>query len=126
MSETTEVRDKLRNTPAVTAVVGTYEGAPAIFGRPVAPDGYDEDIITMYLSVPTQGGLEYGNFGITVNNYSNDYARAQNMQKVVFDTLNRRSGDNDAFFLCSKLPIIPSGSTGDDYNAPVEVLVRRR
>jgi len=126
MDGLTEVKAKLLDTVAVVSSVGTYKTKPAIYGRPVAPDKFPDKSITMYNSLPINGGLEYNEFGITVNCFAKKWNDVKTIQHEVFTSLNRKAGDNDAFFLCSKQQVIPAPGTAEDYNAPVEVLVRIR
>jgi hypothetical protein len=121
-----EMQAKLKADPAVTALVGTYLSKPAIYSVPLTPEKYTGDAISMYLSAPTDGGLEYGSYRNTVNCWTTDYSKSENLQAAVFDSLNRSLEGSDTFFVCSKLQVIPPQQLGGDYNAPVEVLVRTR
>ena len=126
MEGRTELRAKLIADSAVTALVGTYKGSPAIFDAPLTPDKYDDAAISMYLTSPTDGGETLGIFSNTVNCWATSYTVAENMQDAAFEALNRRMEGSDTFFKCSKQVIIPPQNTGGDYNAPLEVLVRQR
>jgi hypothetical protein len=126
MEGRTEIYNVLSVDTNVTDKIGTYSSKPAIFTSPVVPASYKKNAISMYLTVPTNGGLEYGNYSNTVNNFAKSYNEAEDMQKAVYDSLNRASEGSDTFFLCAKQIVISPSDTGGDYNAPVEVLVRQR
>jgi hypothetical protein len=123
MDGRTEIRAKLLLDPSVTDLVGEYESLPAIFDSPLVPEKYLDPAISMYLTTPVDGGLNYGSYNNTVNCFSKTYKEAQSIQDAVYQALNRKSYDG-SFFRCSKQVIIPPQETGGDYNAPVEVLVR--
>ena len=122
----TEVKAMLLATPAVVSSVGTYSSKPAIYGKPVVPQKYSGKAISMYLSAATNGGLDILENTITVNCYGSTYNNTITIQDEVYTALNRESYESDTFFRCSKLPVLPASQTADDYNAPVEVLVRKR
>ncbi len=126
MNGLTEVKAKLLADSAVVASTGTYLTKPAIYGQPLAPNKYEGKAITMYNSLPINGGLNYGSYGITVNNFGKKYSDVSTMQEAVFDALNRHAEGEATFFRCTKLQIISPRETGGDYNAPVEVLTRQR
>ena len=126
MDGRTEIRAKLLTDTAVTTQLGTYDSVAAIFDAPVAPDQYTDNCLTMYLTAPTNGGLDIGIYQNTVNCYAKTYQEAESIQDSVYSSLNRHSEGSDTFFGCSKQVIIESGQTGSDYNAPVEVTVKQR
>jgi len=126
MDGRTEVKAKLLADSTVVASVGTYLTKPAIYGQFLVPPKYTGKAISMYNAVPTNGGLELSTYGVTVNCYAKKYSDVETIAEAVFDALNRHSGTNESFFVCSKLPVIPPNETGEDYNSPVEVLVRKK
>ncbi len=131
MDGLTEVKAKLLADSSVVAGVGEYAGVPAIYGIPILPATYtypalNDQAISMYVSVPVSGGLEYGSSTITVNSFGKKRSGVVSNQALIFEALNRRSYGQDAYFVCSKLPVIPPQNTGGDYNAPVEVQTKRR
>jgi len=127
MNGLTETKAKLLADPSVVSSVSTYKTKPAIFGKPVVPEKVSGNAISMYLSVPVDGGLEYGNFGLTVNCWASKYDKCIDIQEAVYNALNRQTYAGNTFFLCIKSVVIPSTTVGGgEYNAPVEVLVRQR
>jgi len=120
----TEIQTKLKADSNVTAIVGTYLTQPAIYSVPLT--AYDGDSITMYQSAPKNGGLELDTDSNTVNCWSKKYDTAEALQEAVYVSLNRNSEGGDTFFKCSKVQVIPSPEIDGYYNAPVEVLVRKR
>lgn len=122
----TEVKAKLLADTTVVASVGTYQTKPTIYGKPVVPQKVTGKAISMYLSTGTNGGLEIEQYTITVNCYGVKYNDVITIQDAVYQALNREQYGTDTFFRCSKLPVLPASQTADDYNAPVEVLVRIR
>lgn len=123
MDGRSEIRTKLLADSAVTALVGTYETLPAIFDAPLAPDKYKDAAISIYQTGVINNALNYGQYANTVNCFSKAYTTAEDLQEAVVNALNRQSQDG-YFFVCSKQIIIPAGQTGEDYNAPVEVLTK--
>ena len=126
MDGRTEIRAKLLADSTVTTQLGLYATLPAIFDAPVAPDQYADNCLTMYLTAPTNGGLDIGIYQNTVNCYAKTYQEAESIQESVYSSLNRHSEGANTVFTCSKQVIIESGVTGSDYNAPVEVTVKQR
>ena len=126
MDGRTEVKAKLLADSTVVSSVGTYLTKPAIYGQPLVPEAYTGKAISMYNAVPTNGRLELSTYGVTVNCYAKKYSDVETIAEAVFDALNRHSGINESFFVCSKLPVIPAPETGGDFNQPIEVLVRKR
>jgi len=123
MDGRTELRAKLIADSAVVALVGTYKGSPAVFDAPLAPNDYEDNAVTMYLSASFIGGpvVQAQN---TVNCFAKTYTEAENIQAAVYDSLYRSRYD-DVAFTPSKQVVIPPQNTGGDYNAPVEVLTKQ-
>lgn len=117
----TEMQTKLTNDATVYGLVGEE-----IYSIPLTPQKSTGPAISMYLSSPTDGGLNYGSYRNTCSCWSKTYMGAQDIQDAAFNALNRQSEDSNTFFVCSKLQVIPPAKIGGDYNAPLEVLVRQR
>lgn len=126
MDGMTELRDKLRADSTVTGLVVSYGGFPAIYEYPVIPSNVHGAAISMYFASPRVGGLEYVSSPATVNCYARTYKDALALQDAAQSAVNRKMEGTDTFFVGSKLPVIPPQSTGGDYNAPIEVLIRQR
>ena len=127
MNGTVETKLKLLADSTVTGLVTTYLSKPAIFSKPVIPEKVKGAAISIYRSLPTDGGLDFGNYGVTVNCYAKTFKKAEDMQDAVFSALNRHSQGDDTFFVASKTLILqPASIGGGDYNAPVEVTVKQR
>lgn len=125
MIEAEDIKNVLKSDPTIISLVDTYSGMVAVFGSPVMPDDFGGDGISMYRSSPLSAREEIIYDRITINCYSKVRSNALEMQAAVKDALNRKSSGS-AFYVCSLLPVITSGESRDDYNAPVEVLKRQR
>ncbi len=122
-----EIQAKLKADSNVTALVDVYLTQPAIYSVPITPDyAMVKGAISMYLSTPIDGSLEFETANNTVNCWALDYNKAEALQQAVFASLNRVSENGNTFYKCSKQIIIPPQEISGEYNAPVEVLFRKR
>jgi len=133
MSYGVEKLYELLNDPTITTLLDTYtDGAsntlPAIFYDEVIPSNVPDSVqktINFYRASPIDGGLEYLDIGYTVNCRGAIKLDAENIQKAVFDIVNRYN--KDTYFLkASILPNISPANDRDNYNAPLEVQIKTK
>ena len=121
-----KILELLLNTTAITDLLDTYVGEPAIWFDTIVPTKYKGNkCINFYSSVPVNGALEYGDYIHTINCRMPKHNDVLQLQKTVFDTFNRHNTlTGRGLFLGKAFPVIPPTDEMDLYNAPIEIKLK--
>ena len=137
MAAGAQMQSILYNDSAVRAAVDSWTLTPdtfyMIYDRIILPDFQNDDNGQVELDVnkKTVNHFSVGNEGgghpvidltrqVSCRAYTQNDAETN--QDACFNALNRvKSSDGKAFFVASKLPVIPPADKTDNYNAPLNV-----
>jgi len=115
----------LLNVSAITSLLGTHSGSNKnlVVGTKL-PDSATGSGINLYRSIPHFPDLILINT-ITANCRGASYKVASDLAKAVSDEIHRHSKDGIGI-TCTLLPVIQPADSRDDYNAPVEIRIKKR
>jgi len=134
----TDLHRKLYNDTGVQSAVSNYEYQSStyymIFYSRLIPvtinttagnytPTLEDKTINYYRLDPVRGGIRphFLNYSASCRAYTQ--YDAETIQDAVFTALNRKR-HNKSFFVCRKLAIIPPADQADNYNAPVEIMIK--
>lgn len=112
------------NVSAITSQVGDD-----LYNSPKMPNDVEGKSINFFPVNRFFGGFTYFSRRFQINCRANTSSEARTLAESVFEILNVinvRVGDFDYFGVADILPILPPVDETDNYNVPVEILVRRR
>jgi hypothetical protein len=119
-----ELYDAL-NVAAITALVGTYESAPAIFNDSLIPQEYTGTAINFYLATPFDARIDWHLYAFTINCRASTYAESIDLADAVQEEINRKNYSG-YYINCVVLPTISPADDTDDYNTIVEATLKKR
>jgi hypothetical protein len=125
----TEMADAL-NVSAIKAVVDTFTtglGGYAIFADVVVPRalGVEKKSINFYRSASASRGHETEIYNYTINCRAQTQNEAEVIAETVIENINRVI-DTDYNIVCTILPVIGPQNEIDNYNCPIEAVIKLR
>ena len=112
------------NVTDITDLLDDYELGKALWPEKIAPSNFDGDkYILFYMSSPFNAALEYGRYLYSINCRAKSKKKSQEIAIAVKDEINRRHYTN-SFMTASILETIPPMNDTDNYNTPVEAIIK--
>jgi hypothetical protein len=121
-----QINNILKNDSAVIALVDkTNKGVPAIFEDMMLPPSLtvNSKTINFYTYTPTSLSDDYIKMSYSVNCRAASFKDSIAIAKAVINALNRVSY-NRVYFTCKTMVVIPPSDERDNYNTPIEVLIK--
>ncbi len=114
------------NVGGVTATVDTYQTYPAIFEGLMLPGDMtiESKTINFYRYAPVSLADQVRTYSYCVHCRAKTYYEADLIASAVYTALNRQTG-GDCGFTCKSMAIIPPSDERDNYNIPLEVLIKK-
>jgi len=118
------------NVSAITTgldnyVVGetTYK---ALFDAVILPQDFTgQKSINFYMLTPRNFGLDYEIYRYIVNCRAATYNESRTIAQNVLNEINRESY-TDYYIVCSLVPTIKPVDDTDNYNTPIEIILKKR
>lgn len=122
-----EICNKLAADASFTATIDTYGGSPAIFADNVFPNDFDGKGVLCYEINTFNGGLEYGDYDISVSCRAKTMSTSRAIQEAAFEALNRLSTvSSNGFMVATPNQTIPPQDSTDSYNSPIDIKLKTR
>lgn len=115
------------NVPAVTDALDTFDGVKTLYDDITLPDDLPIDFtsINFYTAVGFNAADPTTIYNFTANCRHSSHQKSRILAQIVTNVLNRKGSDN-YFFTCTVLPTIPPADNTDNYNTPIEVIIKTR
>lgn len=124
MIGSTELYNAL-NVSAITSLLDSFLTGKALFDEVVIPQSFTgSNSINFYMIGPLNGSLSYNEYSYSISCRSNDYYNSRNIANTVYETINRVHY-NRYIIYTQILPTIPPFDDTDNYNTPVEVIIKQ-
>jgi len=125
------IQKSLYGDTAIKALLAEQSaGVPALFNARLIPSEFKgAPVINYYRLTPFDGGSEIDQYSWSINCRAVDEETALQLADLVFTNLKRSStanGGYEYFFVPSILATIPPQGKEDDFNVPVDVIVKIR
>jgi hypothetical protein len=121
--------------PAILATIDVYDDPaaqvsyPAIFNDLMLPRQEDFPLekrsINFHRYAPVHLGRDFEQYSYQCNCRAKTFQEAQLIHDTIVSVLNRISL-NDYYIVCRTMPCIPPIDERDNYNIPVEILIKLR
>jgi len=123
------ILDKLNSSSAVTSKLDTYgispNTHPMIINSALLPEEWDVKSRTLNLyTISGLGRLEYNRYHFTINCRSTSYSSSRDLAYAVYNVVHRISTDDFSAVATIGGTLLPSDVSIDNYNTPVEIIVR--
>jgi len=116
------------NTATITDLLTTYMTGKALFNSTIIPQdlAIDATSINFYLVAPTNNA-DFSEYSISINCRSGSYNGSLTLAYTVHETLHRHCSVDGGYFLkMSVLPTISPADNTDNYNTPIEAIIKER
>jgi hypothetical protein len=114
------------NVTDITDLLDTVSGVKGLFDGRSVPDFFTADkTINFYITSPINGGLEWSEYIYSVNCRAKTDGESREIAQVVFNKLNR-ADFNGYHTNCNVLGTIPPINDIDNFNTPIEVILKSR
>lgn len=116
------------NVAAITNLLTTYMTGKALFDSTIIPQdlAIDATSINFYLVAPTNNA-DYSEYNVSINCRSGSYAGSLTLAYTVHEALHRHSSSDGGYFLkMSVLPTISPADNTDNFNTPIEAIIKER
>jgi hypothetical protein len=125
-SDYTTKMDLALNVVSITALLDLYNESPALFaGQAIPQDCIVAKTINYYQSAPINFSLEYPLWRVSINCRAETEYESYAIADAVINQINRVGG-TDYFITCSLLQTIPPADDTDNFNTPIECIVKNR
>lgn len=112
------------NVTDITDLLDSYNTGKALFSAKLIPEDFTGNkSINFYMSGVFNAALEYGRYLYSINCRSNNFYESKEIAIAVKDEINRRHYTN-SFMTASILETIPPMNDTDNYNTPVEAIIK--
>lgn len=113
------------NVSAITNLLDAYGTGKALFSDSLIPSDFTGNkSINFYMAVPFTN-REYKEYRYTIHCRAKTYNESIAIAYAVYTAINRVHY-TDYFILCDVLSTIPPQDVNDNYNTPVEALIKQR
>jgi len=114
------------NVAAITNLLDSYGGEPAIFSGTRIPESFSGDnVINFFRNGNVNNGIEYNEYPYLINcRAASDY-ESEELAQAVIDEINR-AAVTDGLVYCELLATIPPADETDLYNTPITVIMKTR
>lgn len=114
------------NISAITSGLDLYNTAPALFNDSLLPaDFVGQKSINFYLSAPFDAANDALIYTFIVNCRAQTYGESMTIAQNVINNINRKNFP-DYFIICSLQQTISPRDEQDNYNTPVEIILKAR
>lgn len=114
------------NVSSITGLLDDYRTGKALFSESVMPEDFTgQKSVNYYMVSSFNGGLEYSEYRYSISCRAATQGEASTIASAVFDALNR-SSYGDYYIVCSVNPVIPPADDTDNFNVPVEIILKTR
>ena len=114
------------NVVGITGLLDDYKTGKALFSESVMPEDFTgQKSVNYYMISSFNGGLEYSEYRYSISCRAATQGEALTIASAVFDALNR-SSYGDYYIVCSVNPVIPPADDTDNFNVPVEIILKTR
>lgn len=113
------------NVSDITDLLGTYKTGKALFSDNRIPANCDVDAtINFYMDAPWRD-TEYQEYRYTINCREKTYQKSRSIMDAVITEINRKAY-SDYYIFCSVLATIPPADDRDNYNTPIQAIIKKR
>lgn len=114
------------NVTNVTDLLDTFEGEKALFSDSLIPQTFGGDkSINFYMASPFSGGMEYNLYIYTANCRAKSYSDSRTIAEAVRSEVNRKKYTG-CFMVANVLGTISPEDDTDNYNTPVEIIIKAK
>ena len=113
------------NVAAIQAKVDVYNSGYAIWSDVQIPQDFTGDKSINFYMNATPVETEIDIYSYTINCRSNTMNEAMDIANAIISTINRKSY-SDCFIYLQPMPIISPMDDTDNYNAPIDAVIKLR
>lgn len=114
------------NVTAITNLLDTYSTGKALFIEPVIPEKFTgSKSINAYMTSPANGALEYELYNYSASCRAKTAGESRTIAQAVHDAINRVNYTD--YYIVSSIGVtIPPQDDTDNFNTPVEIIIKKR
>lgn len=114
------------NVTNITSLLDAYLTGKALFIDNLIPESFTGDkSINCYQLQSYSGALDYPTSYYTASCRAKTRKESLQIAHAVFAEMNR-SNNNEVFYICNINPTIQPENDTDNYNTPVEIIIKQR